>query len=435
MTTCKEINEILRNPNRENLKLEWKESAVLRNNDGQRKLGYEIVAMANRYGGKLLIGIKNDGTFEGKGIFNVDKDKGIIDNICHIKISPIIEYNIESLTCNEGDILVINIPKRQGIPHAYIDSRGGPEIENRIYYIRTEHGKRLVSDRQLEWLFNHQEDPDIHYPFRIVITYYKDSFQIPFNIEQPKCINNYLTLVNSIPKDGIKILQKDWETIQSFFLEITPYALLNCFSFIFHHSWLIEIKRILETTYYSPKVKNITSKKISVYELPLPPKYSIVESLGWNFQEVLKSVGFPDFHLPQNCDLEIQFNKDNGKNVLLSLKHGDFHFSFVFKRSSMGGGFPFAHPLRAILMVDKSSEVRDKIHNLFQFTGIDCEFQATFNFPEEDVELFNEYYHYAKTIKGILENDWDFSHFIKQLPHSKLYIIEDKLDDILRKLQ
>lgn len=431
MAKCDDIFEILKNPERESLNIEWKQSAILRDVE---ELGCQIVAFANRYGGKLLIGIKNDGTFEGKGIFDIDRDKGIIDNICNTKISPIVEYTMEFLTCVDGDILVVNVPKRKGIPHAYIDSRKGPEIKNRTYYIRTEHGKRLVSDRQLEWLFRHQEDPDILFPFNIVITYLKDSFKIPYNIEQPACIRNYLTFVNSIPEGKISTLQKDWETIQSFFLEITPYALIQSLSFIFFHSWLIEIKRALETTSYIPKVKNVSSKKISISELPLPPKGSVIDSLGWNFKEILKSGGSPDFCLPPNSNLAIQFNDENGKKVRLLLEHDDFSFSLLFRRSSMGEGLHFSHPMRAVLMDNKTLEDGEKIHRLYQFIGIDCEFKATFNFPENDVEMFNQYYHFAGTIKDLLENDWDYVHFIKQLPNHKLYTIDEKLNYIKKKL-
>ena len=116
MITCDEIYKILKNPEKEKIKIEFKESEKLRSGEGQREIGHEIVALANRYGGKLLIGIKNDATFEGKGIFDdrgVDYYKGIIDNICHNKISPIIEYDIKFLQCQDGDVIVVNNPRRK----------------------------------------------------------------------------------------------------------------------------------------------------------------------------------------------------------------------------------------------------------------------------------------------------------------------------------
>ncbi len=104
MATCEEIHKILKNPEKENMKNEFKDSRILKSNDGEKKLCCEIVAFANRYGGKILIGINDDDGFEGKGIFKdkgIDSYKGTIDNIIHAHISPIIECEIEFLECDK----------------------------------------------------------------------------------------------------------------------------------------------------------------------------------------------------------------------------------------------------------------------------------------------------------------------------------------------
>ena len=437
MTMCDEIYQILKNPEKENMKNEFKESEILRSGDGKKDLGYEIVALANRYGGKLLIGVKDDAIFEGKGIFDdkgIDNYRGIIDNICHNNISPIIEYKIEFLQCHDGDLLVVNIPKRKGIPHAYIVSRNGPEIKNRIYYIRTSHGKRLVGDRQLQWLFNHQEDPDFTFPFRIVINYCKDSLGIPGPISQPSCISNYVSFVNSIPENDIGMLTKDWETPQSFFIDITPYALLHSFSWLFAHSWLIEIRRRKGRISSGPMPRKVISKKISASDLPKQSNDSIIASLSWDFQKILESAGFLDFCIPSNAELQIQYG-NKGEKSQLSLKHNDFSFDIIFGFSSMCAGLHFTHPQKAILMDRNPIEGQEKMDRLYQSIEMDCVFKASFNFPEEDVELFNDYYHYVNIIKNHLENDWDYDHFIDKLPHHKLYTIDNKLSDILKILE
>lgn len=435
MTTCDEIYQILKNPEKENMKNEFKDSEILRSKSGKEKLGYEIVAFANRNGGKLLIGIKDDASLEGKGIFDdkgIDNYRSIIDNICHNNISPIIEYEIEFLQYHDGDLLVVNVPKRKGIPHAYIGSKNA-EIKYRTYYIRTSHGKRLVSDRQLQWLFNHQEDPDFTFSFGNIINYYSDSLRIPAPISQPSCISNYLSFVNSIPENDIGTLTKDSETLQSFFLEITPYALIHSFSWLFAHSWLIEIRRRKGKISSGPIPKSVSFKTVSVKDLPKPSNDSIIASLSWDFPKILESAGFLDFCIPSNTELQIQ--SDKGKKWQLSLKHNDFRFDIIFVFSSMCAGLHFTHPQRAILMDRNPIEGQEKMDKLYQSIEMDCVFKASFNFPEEDIELFDDYYHYANTIKDHLENDWDYDHFIQKLPHHKLYTIDNKLNDILRILE
>ena len=157
MTTCEEVQKLLEESEIENIKFELKSSKILKNDNWKDNLAKEIVAFANKNGGKVIIGLQNNGTFDGEADYDVDELKGDIDNIIHNKISPIINYNFEFLKCNEGDLSIISVEKKKDIPHAYIVKREGPEIKNRIYYYRTPHGKRLVSDKQLDSLFNEKD--------------------------------------------------------------------------------------------------------------------------------------------------------------------------------------------------------------------------------------------------------------------------------------
>ncbi len=428
MTTCAEITEILKKPDKETVQVELKESALLRNGDGQKKLGYEVVALANRYGGKLILGIKDDGTFEGRNIFVIDKDKSVIDNICRTNISPVIDYDVDFLQCDKGDLLVINVPKRKDIPHAYIDRRNGSEIKNRIYYIRTSHGKRLVSDKELSWLFTHIEDPDFVLRFRLVINFIKDSLKIPGNISQPSCISNYVWFVNSIPEEDISKVTKDWDIIQSFFLDITPYSILHSLSWLFTHSWLINIQRNTGRVRISSSLsKNVQSRKCTVDDLPMPYEESIINSLSWNFKDVLMKSGFQDFCLPANANIFIERSGIN--SVILDIRHPEhFNINITISKSHMARGLHFTHPLRAVFF-------GREMDNAFQNVEFDCTLSASFKFPEREIELFNEYENYANTIREHLSNDWDWDNFLGNLPDSILYKIENKLDVTLKRLE
>lgn len=154
MTTCEEIQKLLEKLEIENIKFELKSSKILKNDNWKDNLAREFVAFANKNGGKVIIGLQNDGTFDGKKDYEVDKLKGDINNVIRDKISPIIDYNFEFLECDGGDLSIISIEKKKDIPHAYIVKRESHEIKNRIYYIRTPHGKRLVSNQELSDLFN-----------------------------------------------------------------------------------------------------------------------------------------------------------------------------------------------------------------------------------------------------------------------------------------
>jgi len=81
LTTCKEIYELLRAKDLEKIKIEFKQLDEIRNAKGQKDLAKELVALANHSGGKLILGLKDNGEFEGKNILDLDKDKGIINNL------------------------------------------------------------------------------------------------------------------------------------------------------------------------------------------------------------------------------------------------------------------------------------------------------------------------------------------------------------------
>ncbi len=156
MTTCEDIYKILKSPKKENKKIEFKQFAKL---DDKKDLCHAFVAIANRIGGRLFIGIKDDGTFEGKFFSNIEFEdyRKIIDPICRDNISPPIDYTLEPVRCKDGDVIIVHIPRRKGVPHAYVKKSNG-WIVNRSYYIRTDYGKRLVCDHTLGQLFCNKED-------------------------------------------------------------------------------------------------------------------------------------------------------------------------------------------------------------------------------------------------------------------------------------
>ena len=77
MTTQEEIAELLEKSELENMKYELKSSRIFQNADWMDKLAKEFVAFANKNGGKLIIGIQDDGIFDGNTDYEVDALKGV----------------------------------------------------------------------------------------------------------------------------------------------------------------------------------------------------------------------------------------------------------------------------------------------------------------------------------------------------------------------
>jgi hypothetical protein len=360
MTTSKELCQLLRRLEKETLTVELKRSDILNNHDGSRDLAYEIVAFANRRGGKLILGVNNDGSFEGKSIFDVDRIKGRIDNICYQQISPIIDYKFNCLELDEGDVIVIDIPKKRGIPHAYIGKREGTEIKNRIYYIRTTHGKRLVSDNQLQWLFGQQEE-DFTFDFRTIITHEKNFLNVRFpSMEQPQCLDNYYEVTNCLSSKIARnpIFKQDFagDSQRTFFLGITPYALIHTLSSYFGDSWVIEVDRRrpygkshqIKSNLKGLQLSDI--QKVSSSDLPRLSRNALLVNLN---EEIINSsiAGHgryeePSFCVPSGTTISVEYeDRSISKRAKLVLANKNFEFVFLFEERGIKAGPAHGNPI------------------------------------------------------------------------------------------
>jgi len=116
----------------------------------QDDLAAEIVAFANTEGGKLIIGVADDG--EILGVTDFDKEMQRIDNICANNCEPTVYTTIEKLIIDDKKILIVKIPK--GTQRPYRTNRG-------IHYIRTASGKRIASPGELRLI--HQASGALYY--------------------------------------------------------------------------------------------------------------------------------------------------------------------------------------------------------------------------------------------------------------------------------
>ena len=421
MTTCKEIYELLRTKDLEKIKIEFKQSDILRN-EGQKDLAKELVAMANHSGGKLILGLKDNGDFEGNNIFDVDNDKGIINNIIQTRISPILKYNIEYLHCPEGELLIIHVEKKKDIPYAYIVSKESHEIKNRIYYIKTPHDKRLISDSQLKYLFQ-EDEINIFYPFEIVLNLTIPDLTFSYFDPNRSAGIRFLhwDLLSKLTPEITMEIRSDSDKIIKFFQEIIPYAILLSFSKSFLRSWQFIIypygKRYTKL--------NIPMEKITLQEIPSLPKDSLVSNFALNIKETLKEQFFNDICAPKGTKIQLGF--EAGAFPII-IKNKNFEFKITNDFISYGTHLESRHsPFYNI--IEREGELND---NKNLFVRLNCVYEANFIFPEEYDEYYNYYVEYANNIKTILMDEWDFNVFLEKLPNPILFSIEKKLDKILK---
>ncbi|MFX0077182.1 MAG: helix-turn-helix domain-containing protein, partial [Candidatus Hermodarchaeota archaeon] len=414
--TCEEIQEILQKKELETIKYELKSSKILEEDGWKEKVAQELVAFANRNGGKLIIGLQNDGTYDGKADYDVDKLKGDIQNIIRDKISPRLEYNFQFLQCKEGDLSVITVEKKIDIPYAYITKRKTHEIKNRIYYVRTPHGKSLVSDKQLQFLFN-EKKLNLNHPFTIAIVFDRDSLVIPYKIKlAPRIQIDFMMLYNKLYDQHKKEIGNRWN---DFVEELVLYHMVYTIIRHFDLTWDIEpiestesLKMYLDTPKESFKFKDLLK----------PDKDSIFSSLSIRLDEMLEESFIQDTYLPPNTKFEISKNR-------FRMFNEQYSFTIYITRFTWSTGLFGSHP-QAGKYLGRSSEEYQKIFEKFGNVKIQFFFEAALNFPEPELEYFESYIRLINTFRKIIDRDWNHDEFVKTLPNYMFFNLEGRLERI-----
>lgn len=98
----------------ENVSLDFKKTI-----SSSEKIAKTLVAFANNRGGKLLIGVADDGHI--KGVKSEDEEKYIITKAAHVYCKPAIEPKFEEVYIDDKVVLVVDIPKSDTKPHYAMD--------------------------------------------------------------------------------------------------------------------------------------------------------------------------------------------------------------------------------------------------------------------------------------------------------------------------
>jgi predicted HTH transcriptional regulator len=98
----------------ENVNLDFKKTI-----SSAEKIAKTLVAFANNRGGKLLIGVADDGTI--KGVKSEEEEKYMIAKSAHQFCRPAIEPRFEEIYVDDKLVLVVDIPKSDIKPHYALD--------------------------------------------------------------------------------------------------------------------------------------------------------------------------------------------------------------------------------------------------------------------------------------------------------------------------
>ena len=108
-------------------------------------LAAEIVAFSNTAGGKIFIGVQNDGSVLGLSVADIDRLNQLISNSASQNVRPAVNPLTENVPHPNGTVIVVSIP--EGVSKPYMDRSGAIWVKN------GSDKRRATSREELQRLF------------------------------------------------------------------------------------------------------------------------------------------------------------------------------------------------------------------------------------------------------------------------------------------
>jgi hypothetical protein len=432
MESISELKTVLSGTEKEKASIELKSCRKLfptaenKKESSEDDLPADFSAMANRFGGKFVFGVNNDGTFEPKGSVDIDKAKQKIHQLCMDRVSPVIDCTITYLEDEDSDVLIVYIPKKGKVPHAVV-RRESSEIKSRTYYIRTTSGKRLVSDAQLAWLFQEQYDPDFMHQFRFAFEWI--GLEDIMSMEGLRTgYYSFGTFYQGLPADVQRTFRTDTAFAMKMTIELIPFIVLKSIMPRFTLNWHIGTQESFGYFGSGPMNDTQPFEHFDLAKIETRGPSSIF--VGDEFRKHLATVYDRPICLPVGSTMFINYPSEHHSEI--HIDHPDFNFCISFHASFFGHGMHKDNPYRKSLYSSpwiKGYEVEQSR----QYRNMDgvCSLEMKFNFPDQHSDRFQKYFDFGKNLKLFVDREWNYDVALANSPNGETVVVNDKLDRIL----
>jgi len=171
------LQKLLRQKESENLEFKSRISSPF-------KAAKELAAMANTLGGRLIVGVEDDGSI--KGVDNPDEEKAVLLDAALNYCDPPLTTDMQTAFI-EGQVLIVVFIPRSSAKHMICDPRG-----NRLFYVRVRDKNLQASQKTARKL---KDGPDKAFPAgqlsrqeKILVDYLKKHEKITLQ-EFARCAN------------------------------------------------------------------------------------------------------------------------------------------------------------------------------------------------------------------------------------------------------
>jgi hypothetical protein len=422
--TFQEIETLIASREKETIKYELKSFDKLFDKK-DKDIAAEIVALANRFGGIIIFGISNSGEFEGKFQGDIDKTKENLYNLSRDSISPSIDLQVSLLEGKSKDVVVVDVPKKDKIPFAFIKKRSSHEIQDRTYYIRTTYGKKLVTDAELALLFTENRFPEGELKHRLSLEF-NSSFNL-INSEINSRENHFIEQVlQTIPFESRKEIFPNNQKLLTFILELYPYLVLKLFATYFRNSWHIGFTDSFDRT-SSGAIINEVYEKESFSALSLDTNgFSLLQHYAPEYANVFRTLSSGDkFHLPKGSKISLA---TDDKYSQIKVESSLIDYSIEFWPLSYGCGVHQRNPF----FEDNWTNPDTYDHfqkNFYHFDGA-CHFHFQIKVDNASYIEFHRLEQYVKSIDRLLKS-LDINRILMDIPPKETRIVLRSVKEML----
>jgi predicted HTH transcriptional regulator len=125
------------------------------------RIAKEIVALANTNGGRIVLGVSDDGTIEG--FEHIAEQQFLLRRATEAHCTPPVEYDTERVVVgDQRDVMVVTIPESRNKPHVLSSETSNGEGP---VYVRVEDRSVEATDETVEHLRQQQPDGSVTFEF------------------------------------------------------------------------------------------------------------------------------------------------------------------------------------------------------------------------------------------------------------------------------
>ncbi|WP_103026481.1 AlbA family DNA-binding domain-containing protein [Salinibacter altiplanensis] len=128
-----------------------------------QRIAKEVVALANTNGGRIVLGVNDDGTI--MGVEHTSEQEFLFRQAVTAHSRPVVEYRTERIVVEPRcDVLVVTIPESSTKPHVVVEDEETPAEEGRTY-VRVEASSVAASPETIQELREQEDQAGVTFEF------------------------------------------------------------------------------------------------------------------------------------------------------------------------------------------------------------------------------------------------------------------------------